>query len=67
MSSCQYIPKQKQEKLIHNKKTTTSQSMEKKRIGLPVYLKLLAHDFGLTDNDKSEGIQRSLVTETTSI
>jgi hypothetical protein len=61
MSSCQNISREKQQQLVQDKKITTKQSMEKNRIGLPVYLRLLAEAFGLTDDGKSEGIRCSMM------
>jgi len=55
MSSCQNIPKSIQKQLKQDRKKTTSQSMMKDRIGLPVYLQLLSNEFGLTDDDGESG------------
>lgn len=63
LSSCKHIPKQVRSKMEMAKKTTTSQSMQKNRIGLPVYFKILVDKFSLTDNGMKEGIQRSSCTE----
>ena len=64
--SCKNIPKHTQKELKTTKKNTTSQSMEKKSIGLPVYLKMLVHEFNLTDDkDEKQGIQRIAVVGST--
>mmetsp|Transcript_8402 Transcript_8402/g.8256 ORF Transcript_8402/g.8256 Transcript_8402/m.8256 type:complete len:356 (+) Transcript_8402:46-1113(+) len=65
--SCKNIPKHTQKELKTTKKITTSQSMEKKSIGLPVYLKMLVHEYNLTDDkDEKQGIQRIAVVDSTS-
>lgn len=60
MESCKNIPCSTQKRLINDKKKTTSQSMEKERIGLPVYLKLLTSEYGLADRGSNEGIHCSV-------
>mmetsp|Transcript_49708 Transcript_49708/g.58012 ORF Transcript_49708/g.58012 Transcript_49708/m.58012 type:complete len:389 (-) Transcript_49708:512-1678(-) len=56
--SCKHISKHTQIQLTTAKKNTTSQSMQKERIGLPVYLRMIVHAFSLTDKVKNQGIQR---------
>lgn len=60
MESCPSIPSQVRTKLTETKQSTTSQSMMKDRIGLPIYLKMVQVEFGLTDHGKKEGIRCSI-------
>jgi hypothetical protein len=60
-TACPFIPKDEHERLMHTKKESTSQSMEKRRTGLPVYLGLVAQEFGLTDGIEKNGIVRCSV------
>ena len=57
VKECRNIPESTRERLIETKKITTSQSMEKARIGLPVYLKLVTKEFGLIDIGERQGIR----------
>ena len=54
---CQNIPKNLRGELIQDKKITTSQSMEKGRIGLPVYLQMISDEFGLADCGQTVGVR----------
>ena len=60
MSSCPNIPKVLQQQLVHDKQISTKQSMQKDRIGLPMYLQMLTKEFRLTDDGKNEGIRCSM-------
>jgi hypothetical protein len=60
--SCPYVPKQIKNQLELAKENSTSQSGQKERIGLPLYLTKLVNEFGLTDIGQNEGVQRSSVT-----
>jgi len=57
--SCKHIPKRIRRELITAKEYTTSQSMQKEKIGLTVYLEMLVQEFSLANKDgEKHGIQR---------
>jgi hypothetical protein len=57
IKECRKIPESIRLRLIETKKVTTSQSMEKARLGLPAYLKLVTKELGLIDIGNRQGVR----------
>ena len=58
MASCPSMPAEIKKQLAELKQTTTSQSMCKERLGLPVYLQMVFKEMRLQDRQKGHGVVR---------
>lgn len=62
LETCKNVSEELRSTLLIAKKSSTSQSMTRGRIGLPAYLRTLITHFGLTDDGKKDGVRRRVDT-----